>query len=102
MGSKPREEEIPVEREDLAYETQKVFKLYDLLDSNWDTFNGFYMGKDLSLFPILCNELDIDKALRSYALYLIPFIDNIVSNEVSKKVKSKSSKQSEDMLSGKR
>lgn len=80
---------MPVERSDLSYETQQVFRLYDYLKSEWDTMNGIYMGKDLTLFPYFCEELDFQPYLKKYALSLIPYIDNIVASEINRKMKQK-------------
>lgn len=45
LGSTPKEEEIPIEINDLPYEVVDAFKVYDYLQDNWDYFNGDYQGK---------------------------------------------------------
>lgn len=89
LRSEPKEEEMPLEREDLAIETQEVFDLYDKLPAKWDTMSGHYMGKDLVLLPILCDEFEISSCIRKYAWTIIPFIDNIVAEDVARKIKEK-------------
>jgi hypothetical protein len=89
LGSEPVDSEIPLEREDLTEETQLVFYLYDKLPAKWEGFSGQYMGKDLTLLPILCEEFNIDKSTRKYAWDMIPIIDSFVAEDVARKIKSK-------------
>lgn len=90
LGSTPNEEEIPVSREDLSWETQMIFFLYDKLPNKWEGFSGSYLGKDLSILPILYKEFEYDSNLRRYGWEIIPIIDRFVSEDVSRKLKSKS------------
>lgn len=87
LGSEPLDEEIPVDRENLSIETQLVFYIYDKLPSKWEGFSGQYMGKELALVPILCEEYDIEDSIRKYAWDIIPIIDNFVAEDVAKKIK---------------
>ncbi len=48
LGSDPVHEEIPVEFEDLNLDTQEAFGIYQMLQDNWDTMNGNYVGKNYS------------------------------------------------------
>jgi len=89
LNSEPLEEEIPVEREDLFYETQVVFELYDILPSKWEGFSGQYMGKDLLLLPIIFKEFKTPKSIRRYAWKIIPIIDNYVAEDIAKQMKRK-------------
>jgi hypothetical protein len=64
MGSEPVHEEIPVEFEDLSYDTQEAFGIYQMLQDNWDTMNGHYIGKNYSgLLDILELNDVVDKKL---------------------------------------
>lgn len=90
LGSTPNEEEIPVDREDLSWETQMIFFLYDKLPNKWEGFSGSYLGKELTLLPILYDEYDYDPSLRRYGWEIIPLIDNFVAEDVARKLKSKS------------
>jgi hypothetical protein len=92
LGSEPIEEEIPIDREDLSIETQLVFHIYDKLPAKWEGYSGQYMGKELNLLPILCEEFDIDKFIRKYAWDIIPIIDSFVAEDIAKKIKSKQPK----------
>jgi len=90
LGSEPLEEEIPIDREDLSIETQLVLYIYDKLPSKWEGFSGQYMGKELGLLPVLCEEFEIEKSIRKYAWDIIPIIDSFVAEDIAKKIKSKS------------
>lgn len=90
MKSEPVEEEIPVGREDLSLDTQVIFSFYDILPSKWESFSGGYLGKDLSLLPILFEEYEVQKDMRRYAWTIIPIIDSFVAEDIAKKIKSKS------------
>lgn len=48
MGTEPLEEEIPVELSDLHDEVQEAFVVYNMLQDNWDSMNGIYMGKNFA------------------------------------------------------
>ncbi len=89
LGSEPNPDEIPVSREDLFFETQQVFDLYDVLPARWEGFSGQYMGKDLMLLPTLFDSFNIDKAVQLYSWKIIPIIDNFVADDIAKKIKSK-------------
>ena len=90
LGTEPKEEEIPIQREDFYLETQIVFDLYDKLPSKWEGFSGHYLGKDLLLLPVLFEEFEIEKYIRKYAWQIIPTIDAYVAEDIAKKIKSKS------------
>lgn len=88
LGGEPIESEIPTERSDLFLETQEVFNLYDCLPDRWDSMNGIYMGKDMSVLPALFQVFDVEKPDQYYAFSIIPVIDNFVAQDISRKQKS--------------
>lgn len=45
LGSTPKPEEIPVEFADLYDEIQEGIIVYNMLQDNWDTMSGVYLGK---------------------------------------------------------
>lgn len=90
LGTQPVESEIPISREDLNIDTQLVFSLYDKLQSNWEGMSGHYLGKDLSLLPVLLDHYKFDKTLINYVWDIIPIIDNIVANDIANKIKQRS------------
>ena len=90
LGTTPVEDQIPITREDLSWETQMIFFLYDKLPSKWEGFSGTYLGKDLILLPVLYDEFDYEPGLRKYGWEIIPIIDSFVAEDVAKKLKAKS------------
>ena len=90
LGSAPKEGEIPVDRNDLFTETQLAFLVYDKLQANWEGMSGHYLGKDLSLLPVLMKHYKFDKSLKNYTWEIIPIIDNIVAKDISDKIKRRS------------
>lgn len=90
LNTEPKLEEIPVEREDLFIETQEVLFYFDKLPAQWEGFSGQYMGKDLSLLPILFKEFKVDKYIRRYCWEIIPIIDNFIAEDVADKIKARS------------
>lgn len=90
LGNTPLEEEIPRTREDLTFESQLVFSIYDLLPARWDGFSGQYMGKDMSLIPVIIERYSLEDYELSYLWTLIPIIDDFVAQDISKKIKAKS------------
>lgn len=90
LGTTPVEDQIPITREDLSWETQMIFFLYDKLPSKWEGFSGTYLGKDLLLLPILYDEFDYEPSLRKYGWEIIPIIDGFIAEDVARKLKAKS------------
>lgn len=89
LGQEPDQSQLPISREDLALETQMVLGVYDKLQSSWEGFSGTYLGKNLTLLPILFEQYEFENDLKQYAWYIIPIIDNFVADDIAKKVKSK-------------
>ena len=92
LGSEPNEEEMPIEREDLTLETQEVFNIFDYLPARWDSFSGMYLGKDLSILPIICEQFEVPKYIQKYCWLVIPIIDNVIAEDIAQKIKRKTQK----------
>ena len=90
LKNEPIEEEIPVDRGDLKIDTQLAFQVYDKLQAKWEGMSGSYLGKDLSLIPILMDHYKFDKSLKYYVWEIIPIIDNIVAKDISEQQKRSS------------
>lgn len=88
LNTEPKTEELPVEREDLSLETQEVLHLYDKLQANWEGMSGHYLGKDLTLLPVLFKEYNIDKPTRLYCWEIIPYIDSLIAEDIADKIKA--------------
>lgn len=71
LGNTPKEDEVPVEYEDLMTEVQDAISIYNMLQDNWDSFNGNYLGKNLAgisdIFEIaqIEDKLTIFKIIRT-------------------------------------
>lgn len=91
MKVEPKDEDMPIERADLLPEVQEVLTLYDYLPANWEGFSGTYMGKDLSILPILFNEFETSRGIRQLSFMLIPIIDNYVAKDIKRQQDSKKS-----------
>jgi hypothetical protein len=89
LGNEPLEEEIPYSREDLTLETQTIFEIYDLLPAKWEGFSGQYLGKELILLDKLFEVFDLENYEQKYAWKIIPIIDSIIAEDISKKIKAK-------------
>lgn len=48
LGSEPVDSEIPIEYGDLPDDVQEAIVVYNMLQDNWDTMNGLYLGKQYS------------------------------------------------------
>lgn len=87
LGTEPKEEEIPVEFEDLLEDVQEAFIVYNMLQDNWDTMNGNYMGKILSGIADILNIAGVQD--QKTCFQLIQLIDRERSKIFSAKLKSK-------------
>lgn len=67
-GNEPKEEEIPVEFGDLLEETQQLFEIYELLDSNY-SFGGDFLGKSFNSLEFLFTVYNLDKEF--YKIYIL-------------------------------
>lgn len=87
LGNDPNEDEIPVEYEDLHEEVQEAIQIYNMLQDNWDTMNGIYLGKVMTgimdIFRIM--EVEDPKSI----FYIITMLDRNKSEIVNKKKESK-------------
>lgn len=84
LGSEPLLSEVPVELDDFAVEVQEVLEIYSLLQDNWDTMGGSYLGKHLSNFTEILKLSDIDPLDYKCYLVLVRLIDVVRSAEINK------------------
>lgn len=87
MGSEPKEKDIPVEFSDFPPEVQTAFSVYNLLQDNWESMSGTYLGKNLTGITELLNLFDISDRERIYYISIIRKIDNVRQTIFSKKQK---------------
>lgn len=89
LGSEPLEEEIPVELADLPLEVQEAYRVYVLLNDNWDSFGGNYLGKNMSGLLDIMNILEIDDKVT--ILNIIQILDRNRMNQVQAQIKAQKS-----------
>ncbi len=87
LGSTPKPEEIPVEFEDLVEEVQETIIVYNMLQDNWDTMNGLYMGKILLGISDIFDIAGVDD--RKTCFTIIQIIDNVRSSIINTKKPAK-------------
>jgi hypothetical protein len=85
MGSEPVEEEIPVEYDDFPIEVQQAFTVYRMLQDQWDSMAGLYLGKSLIGIKDLFEACEVDPVDHRFTISLIKMIDIVRSEEISKK-----------------
>lgn len=85
LGSEPDEAEIPVELEDLPFEVESAYHVYNLLPDKIDSFNGVYYGKALEHTPTILEFLDISSRKDIFKIILI--IDSLEKEEINRKNK---------------
>lgn len=87
LGNEPLESEIPVDYEDLHEEVQEAINVYNVLQDNWDTMNGIYLGKQFSGIKDILEIMGIGDTKTCY--FIINIIDRcrteILNAEKSKK-----------------
>ena len=83
LGSDPIDEEIPVEYEDFHDEVQEAISVYNMLQDNWDTMNGIYLGKVISAITSLFDIMEVDDRRSCY--FIISIIDRVRSSILNKK-----------------
>lgn len=76
IGSKPIEEEIPIEYDELPPLVQLAFTIYEALRDEWEYMGGNYVGKNLqNLFQVL-DLYDIPEEERLLTYKVLCVIDN--------------------------
>jgi hypothetical protein len=68
LNSDPIESEIPVEFEDLYDEVQEAILVYNMLQDNWDSMNGVYLGKVLSGIKDIFDIMEVANAKSCYQI----------------------------------
>ena len=89
LGSEPIEEQIPVELADLPLEVQEAYRVYVLLNDNWDSFGGNYLGKNMSGLLDIMNILEIEDKVT--ILNIIQILDRNRMNQVQAQIKAQKS-----------
>jgi hypothetical protein len=87
MGSDPIESEIPVEFDDLIDEVQEALVVYNMLQDNWDTMNGMYLGKALAGINDILEIARIED--KSTCFTIIQILDSVRSEIIRNKKPAK-------------
>lgn len=83
LGTEPKEDEIPVEYEDLPDEVQEAIIVYNMLQDNWDGMNGIYLGKVLAGINDIFEIAKIED--KQTCFNIIQILDNIRAKIISDK-----------------
>ena len=89
LGTQPLDSEIPLEIDDFPSEVQEAFSIHNSLQDNWDTMNGNYLGKDLSIFmtvfrDIMCLPIEDIKVYFDLVLHIDSVKRKLVSDSKPK------------------
>lgn len=87
LGTEPKEDEIPIEYEDLADEVQEAIIVYNMLQDNWDGMSGTYMGKVLAGIGDVFDIAQVED--RQTCFSVIQIIDQVRSKIISDKKPAK-------------
>lgn len=85
LNSEPKEEEVPVEYEDLATEVQEALFVYSKLKDEWDGMNGVYLGKSYNGLVDIFRILNISEKYYRDIFELIIVIDRARSKALEAK-----------------
>lgn len=88
LGSEPIDSEIPVDLSDFPELVQTALHVYSYLPDIWEGMSGTFMGKDLSIMPLLVNSFEIEHTELGIVLDLISTIDGIRKTIYKSKRKS--------------
>ena len=85
LGTDPKDNEAPVDLEDMPLEVETAYHVYNLLPDKIDSFNGIYYGKALEHTPTILDFLSIDSRKDIFKIILI--IDTLEREEINRKKK---------------
>lgn len=86
MGTEPKEDEIPVELEDLYDEVQEAYIVYNMLQDNWDSMNGIYLGKNFIGVYEIMDMMEVDDSKTCFnILHIFDKHRRTIINEKNKK-----------------
>jgi hypothetical protein len=87
LQTEPLESEIPVEFEDLNEDVQYTISIYNMLQDNWDTMNGIYLGKSMAGISDIFNLMEVEDPKSCF--FIIGIIDRVRSEIINAKKPSK-------------
>lgn len=81
LNKEPVDEDTPVEFTDLPIDVQDAMHVYNMLQDNWDTMNGLYLGKQRVGISEIFNILGVDDFKTTY--HIVSIIDRIRSEMIN-------------------
>lgn len=87
LGSEPIQDEIPVEFEDLGDDVQETIHVYNMLQDNFDSMNGVYLGKSMAGINDILNIMGIED--QKSCFFIIRIVDDVRSSIINKKTPAK-------------
>lgn len=92
MGSEPKDEEIPIEFNDLPDVVQQALEIYGFLPDRWEGMSATFLGKDYSIAFELFKTYEIDNYVEQRLfLRIMSVIDSIRSKIIQGKQNAKKS-----------
>ena len=85
LKTEPVEENTPVEFDDLPDDVQMAMQVYNMLQDNWDTVNGIYLGKIRVGITEIFRLLDVEDHKTTFLI--VSIIDRIRSELLNTKNK---------------
>lgn len=89
LGTEPKEDEIPVEYEDLLADVHEALNIYSKLRDEWDTMNGVYLGKSFVGINDIFHLYGVPEEDRRTVFELINTIDAARAKILNKKKQTK-------------
>lgn len=87
MGNEPDPEQVPIDFNDFPVELQQAFGVYRMLQDQWDSIGGNYLGKSLIGVKDLLEVSEIDPEDNKFIIMLVKMIDTVRANEINSKTK---------------
>lgn len=87
MKTDPVDSEIPTEFEDLNEDIQYAIGVYNMLQDNWDTMNGNYLGKNMVGLTDIFRIMEVDDYRTCF--YIISILDKIRGEIINTKKPAK-------------
>lgn len=88
LGTEPKEEEIPVEYEDLLSNVHEALNIYSKLRDEWDGMAGIYLGKNFLGLDQIFNLYAVPDEDRKTLFELLNLIDEIRIKIINSKKKT--------------
>lgn len=92
FGREPNPEDIPIDIEDLSYESQLAFEIYSYFPESWEGMSGSYLGKNWSGINDIFNIYEFSNQQKKILLSLLKTIDQTVAEDIAQKMKRTKSK----------